>query len=153
MWWLAYSFLIVKTNSSMFHMIRCNIDLYVLILDFRYKWLACSWICIDVVPVSRMYEWVLFTWRWKIWSGKGGSNSDGTTVPDFIFRNTPFPGGPLKLEKTWFFWHKIAIFHKKYPKNAPPPNLKSWIRPCIFRLWYVINSNMTSFKRWSLNPW
>jgi hypothetical protein len=52
---------------------------------------------------------------------------------------------PLKLEKIWFFWRKIVIFHTKYPKNfraslrsahffkvhpPPPPNLKSWIRPC-----------------------
>ena len=53
-------------------------------------------------------------------------------------------GSPLKLEKIWFFLRKIVIFDTKYPKNfraslrsaliilsAPPPNLKSWIRPCI----------------------
>ena len=31
-------------------------------------------------------------------------------------------------------WRKIVIFHTKYPKHLqvrPPPNLKSWIRPCI----------------------
>ena len=40
------------------------------------------------------------------------------------------------------FWRKIVIFHTKYPKKfraslrsaqffkCPPPNLKSWIRPC-----------------------
>ena len=49
---------------------------------------------------------------------------------------------PLKFEKNKVFWHKIVIFHTKYPKifraslrssqflkNLPPPNLKSWIRP------------------------
>jgi hypothetical protein len=60
------------------------------------------------------------------------------------------PGGahpgrapPLKLEKIWFFWRKIVIFHTNYPKNfraslrsaqffqVRPPNLKTWIRPCI----------------------
>jgi hypothetical protein len=42
-----------------------------------------------------------------------------------------------------FICRKIVIFHTKYPKifrtslrsaqfflSAPPPNLKSWIRPC-----------------------
>jgi hypothetical protein len=50
---------------------------------------------------------------------------------------------PLKLGKIWFFWRKIVIFHTKYPKIlrtslrsalffwVRPPNLKSWIRPCI----------------------
>ena len=29
---------------------------------------------------------------------------------------------PLRLEKIWFFWRKIVIFHMKYPKNfACPP--------------------------------
>jgi hypothetical protein len=29
------------------------------------------------------------------------------------------PGAPppLKLEKIWFFWRKIVIFHTKYPNN------------------------------------
>jgi hypothetical protein len=53
---------------------------------------------------------------------------------------------PPKIGKNKIFWRKIVIFHTKYPKNvnaslrsaqfflsAPPhpPNLKSWIRPCI----------------------
>ena len=55
------------------------------------------------------------------------------------------PGGgahparaPPKMGKNKIFWHKIVIFHTKYPKygafflSAPPPNLKSWIRP-----WYI----------------
>ena len=25
---------------------------------------------------------------------------------------------PLKLEKIWFFWRKIVIFHIKYTKNV-----------------------------------
>ena len=31
---------------------------------------------------------------------------------------------PLKLEKIWFFWRKIVIFHMKYPKNFACPPLK-----------------------------
>ena len=30
----------------------------------------------------------------------------------------PPPPPPLKLEKIWFFWRKIVIFHTKYPKNV-----------------------------------
>ena len=30
----------------------------------------------------------------------------------------------LKLEKIWFFWRKIVIFHMKYPKNFACPSLK-----------------------------
>jgi hypothetical protein len=50
---------------------------------------------------------------------------------------------PPKIGKNMIFWRKIVIFHTKYPKifrtslrsarfflSAPPPNLKSWIRPC-----------------------
>ena len=56
-------------------------------------------------------------------------------------RAHPVPAPTLKLEKLWFFWRKIVIFHTKYPNNFPtslrpaqffltaPPNLKSWIRP------------------------
>ena len=51
---------------------------------------------------------------------------------------------PSKIGKNLIFWRKIVIFHTKYPHNfraslcwrnflsaAPPPNLKTWIRPCI----------------------
>jgi hypothetical protein len=40
---------------------------------------------------------------------------------------------PPKIGKNMIFWHKIVIFHTKYPQknlSAPPPNLKSWIRLC-----------------------
>ena len=55
------------------------------------------------------------------------------------------PGAhPPKIGKNKIFWRKIVIFRTKYPKNfraslrsaqffqvrPPPPNLKSWIRPC-----------------------
>ena len=55
------------------------------------------------------------------------------------------PGAPSppKIGKNMIFWPKIVFFHTKYPKNVraslrsaqfvkvrPPPNLKSWIRPC-----------------------
>ena len=39
---------------------------------------------------------------------------------------------PPKIGRNMIFWRKIVIFHTKYPnffKCAPPPNLKSWIRP------------------------
>jgi hypothetical protein len=65
---------------------------------------------------------------------RGGSRGEGRT------RLAP----PLNLEKNMTFWRKIVIFHTKYLKNfraslrsvhlflnAPPLNLKSWIRPCI----------------------
>ena len=35
----------------------------------------------------------------------------------------PARAPPLKLEKIWFFWGKIVIFHTKYPKkfsHLPP---------------------------------
>ena len=56
----------------------------------------------------------------------------------------PPPPPPPSNWKKYDFWRKIVIFHMKYPqKNCvslhsaqfflcpPPPNLKSWIRPCI----------------------
>jgi hypothetical protein len=59
------------------------------------------------------------------------------------------PGArPPKIGKNMFFWRKIVIFHMKYPKKfraslrsaqfflsaPPPPNLKSWICPCIYNI-------------------
>ena len=53
----------------------------------------------------------------------------------------PPPHPPPKILKNKIFWHKIVIFHTKYPKifraslrsaqflKIYPPNLKSWIRP------------------------
>ena len=51
------------------------------------------------------------------------------------------------------FLRKIVIFHTKYTKNvraslrsalfflsAPPPNLKSWIRPCTLTVFSVCQS-------------
>ena len=38
------------------------------------------------------------------------------------------------IGKNMIFWCKIVIFHTKYPHKffkCAPPNLKSWIRPCI----------------------
>jgi hypothetical protein len=55
---------------------------------------------------------------------------------------------PPKIGKNMIFWGKIVIFNTKYPNNfraslssaqfflsAPPPNLKSWIRPCNVSEW------------------
>ena len=62
----------------------------------------------------------------------------------FFTRNTPtIFAPPSAIGKNKIFWCKIVVFHTKYPNNfrAPlrsgqffkcaPPNLKSWIRPCI----------------------
>ena len=63
----------------------------------------------------------------------------------FFTRNTPkIFAPPSAIGNNMIFWRKIVIFHTKYPKNfraslrsaqfflsAPPPNLKSWIRPWI----------------------
>ena len=65
------------------------------------------------------------------------------------------PGGaqpvhtPPKIGKNMIFWCKIVIFHMKYPKNfqakffffffrCAPPNLKSWICPCIYRCRFTL---------------
>ena len=44
--------------------------------------------------------------------------------------------------KNMIFWRKIVIFHTKYRnffKCAPPPNLKSWIRPWVYICRFVYN--------------
>ena len=94
--------------------------------------------------------------------------SDTLTLP---WRSKPFdgryiagadPGGgrtrrapPLKLEKIWFFGVKSWFFTRNTPKifappsvrrnffKCAPPNLKSWIRPCIdvwnkYWKWYFL---------------
>ena len=60
----------------------------------------------------------------------------------FFTRNTQTNfAPPSAIGRNMIFWRKIVIFHTKYPKIfraslrsaqfkcAPPPNLKSWIRP------------------------
>ena len=47
---------------------------------------------------------------------------------------------PLKLEKIWFFGIKSWFFFK----CAPPPDLKSWIRPWIAQV--VVNP--TTIRSW-----
>jgi hypothetical protein len=61
--------------------------------------------------------------------GRGGSRGWGWPHP--------------KIGKNKIFWRKIVIFHTKYPQNirtsfrsvqlflSAPPNLKSWIHPCM----------------------
>jgi hypothetical protein len=52
---------------------------------------------------------------------------------------------PLKLEKIWFFFRKIVIFHTIYPKNvrAFPPQLEKirffWRKIVIFHTIYPKN--------------
>ena len=41
-----------------------------------------------------------------------------------IITQARIQGGGLKLEKIWFFWRKIVIFHTKYPKNFAPPSAR-----------------------------
>ena len=59
---------------------------------------------------------------------------------------------PPKFGKNMIFWRKIVIFHTKYPNNfraslrsAPPPNLKSWIRPCTVSVIKVLVLVLVSF--------
>jgi hypothetical protein len=68
---------------------------------------------------------------------------------------------PLRLEKIWFFGVKSWFFTRNAPKifvppsdrrnffkYAPPPNLKSWIRPCTafwlddFGVWYKTHAQI-----------
>jgi hypothetical protein len=74
-------------------------DLSVSWLDTdTYTWPLCflAW--------YRHITWPLCFLAWyRHFSKKYRSGSRGGT-----------PG--LKLEKIWFFWHKIVIFHTKYPK-------------------------------------
>ena len=69
------------------------------------------------------------------------------TIYSFTFMLTGGAPPPLKLEKIWFLWCKIVIFWHEISQKfssllplaaiflsarlpPPPPNLKSWIRPC-----------------------
>ena len=114
--------------------------IFKLFLRSGWKWLFLytnCWISLDgittviliviFIHIPSVYEFARYIWS------RGGFRGGGRT------RRAP----PLKLEKIWFFWRKIVIFHTKYPKIftppsarrnffkcAPPPNLKSWIRPC-----------------------
>jgi hypothetical protein len=49
------------------------------------------------------------------------------------------PGGGraphLKLEKIWFFWCKIVIFHTKYPKIFAPPSARRNFFKCAPLFW------------------
>jgi hypothetical protein len=61
--------------------------------------LLCKGLCCyssSLVLLQSFQSWILF---------RGGSRGGGG-------RARP----PLKLEKIWFFWRKIVIFHTKYPK-------------------------------------
>ena len=57
--------------------------------------------------------------------------------------------GGLKLEKIWLFGVKSWFFTRNTPTIclSPPPNLTSWIRPCIpLSLW--IRQSPLSSTRW-----
>ena len=106
-----------------------------------------SWESVALILEGRNRRRVVLRHVW-IWRSavdcRGGSRGGGRT------RRAPPP--PLKLEKNMNFWRKIVIFHTKYLKNvraslhsaqfflsAPPPNLKSWIRPWTGTLNRYIN--------------
>ena len=69
----------------------------------------------------------------------------------FFTRNTQTNfAPPSAIWRNMIFWRKIVIFHTKYPKNvraslrsaqffkcAPPPNLKSWIRPWLEHPFFI----------------
>jgi hypothetical protein len=77
-------------------------------------------------------------------------------VERHVYPRTADPGGRaffLKIWKNKIFWHKIVIFHTKYPnifratlrsiqffKICPPPN--SWFRPWTI---YVFERNNTKY--------
>ena len=66
----------------------------------------------------------------------------------------------LAIGKNMIFWRKIVIFHTKYPNNfrsslrsvqffyVRPPNLKSWIRPCLLYLIYEQTFGIMYLKVW-----
>ena len=69
---------------------------------------------------------------------------------------------PPEIGKNMIFWRKIVIFHTKYPNNfrashrsaqfflsAPPPSLKSWIRPW-WPTWKV-NIQLLSNWKWVIS--
>jgi hypothetical protein len=83
---------------------------------------------------QRVLEWVVLTMgdfkvtirnAWQCMDGpKGGAPG-------------AHPPPPPKIGKNIICWRIIVIFHTKTPKcsrlppgGPPPPNLKSWIRPC-----------------------
>ena len=87
-----------------------------------------------------------------LWSCPGNMPKYYPGLRDILPRGGSKGGGahpartpPPKIGKNIIFWRKIVIFHTKYPKKfraslrsvhfflsapPPPPNLKSWIRPC-----------------------
>ena len=67
----------------------------------------------------------------------------------FYSRGGSRGGGGLKLEKIWLFGVKSWFFTRNTPTIclSPPPNLTSWIRPCIpLSLW--IHQSPLSSTRW-----
>ena len=80
-------------------------------------------------PESKRYVRKVWRYQGRVQGGRGA------------------PGArPPKIGENKIFLRKIVIFHTQYPKNfraylrsaqfflcAPPPNLKSWIRPWILK--------------------
>ena len=105
-------------------------------------------------------------WLHRSLLGAGAGFKGSTTKTAHIFR-VGFGGGgrtrrvpPLKLKKILFFGIKSWFFTRNTPKMfappsarrnffncAPPPNLKSWIRP----LYCIYTSNFNPIYEWVTN--
>ena len=60
------------------------------------------------------------------------------------------PGAPSKKLEKYDFLRKIVIFHRNTPNiSSAPPNLKSWIRPCISH--YTEKRNICIIVSWHLS--
>ena len=56
---------------------------------------------------------------------------------------------PLKLEKIWFFWRKIVIFHTKYPKNVRA-SFRNWKNNIFWRRIVIFHTKYHKHFRASL---
>ena len=75
------------------------------------------------------------------------------------------PPPPLKLEKIWFLGVKSWFFTRNTPKifaplyarrnlfKCAPPNLKSWIRPCILSFFLNHLCRNKHWHYWHLTIW
>ena len=100
-----------------------------------------SIVCYFILFLSYIYQYIFVSVYHLYPDYRGGS------------RGAHPARAPLKIGKNMIFWHKIVIFHTKYPKKyraslrsaqfflSAPPNLKSWIRPwamLFFSLFFFV---------------
>ena len=73
-------------------------------------------------------------------------------LPRFVLRLPVVYDAPPKIGKNKIFWHKIVIFHTKYPQNFAPPsaigkNMIFWRKIVIFHTKYPKNFAPHSARR------